>query len=172
MGFSTRMGASKRKDKDDTNKEEEKALDMKDNENKKPDDPAEWQYLYGSFELFTDVRRRNQIILLQHIVHKIKREFNKEYESVLVFKANQVDKIKEKTKRIVEIFHDLERDEKIFESNKNHMDNPEVILNVSPSEIPFEKFYSKEERDRREGERLREEEKKKALMSDDSSLRA
>ena len=45
-------------------------------------------------------------------------------------------------------------------------------MKVTPSDIPFEKYLSKEERDRLEKERIKEEERLKALMSDDAGVRA
>jgi hypothetical protein len=42
------------------------------------------------------------------------------------------------------------------------------VLNVDLKEIPFERYLTKEERDKREQERLKEEERIRALMQDDA----
>jgi hypothetical protein len=42
------------------------------------------------------------------------------------------------------------------------------VLEVEPAEIPFDKFLTREERDKIEQDRKKEEERLRALMSDDS----
>lgn len=52
------------------------------------------------------------------------------------------------------------------------MENPERILEVGPKDIPFSRYLSREEREKLEKERLKEEERLRALAEDDSSQRA
>jgi hypothetical protein len=52
------------------------------------------------------------------------------------------------------------------------LENPESVLTVNNEEIPFERYLSKDERERREIERKKEEERIAALMKDDSGIRA
>ena len=53
------------------------------NKRKNPDDLNDWDFLYGSFELFTENRKRNQIILVNNVIFNIKRAFNKEFEDMV-----------------------------------------------------------------------------------------
>jgi len=48
---------------------------------------SEWDYLYGSLELFTNNRKRNQIVLIHNIIFCVKEEFNKEFDKMMVFRA-------------------------------------------------------------------------------------
>ena len=65
----------------------------------------------------------------------------------------------------------MEREKDLFEGKENLLEHPEYVLSVKPSEIPFQKYLSKEEKDRLEQERLKEEERKKAMMADDYGQR-
>lgn len=135
----------------------------------------EWDYLYGAMELFTNNRKRNQIVLLSNIIFKIKEEFNQEFTKVFQFRANSLDNIIEKNKRIVEILDELHsKKNEIFEPKKNILENPEErILKVDGlKEIPFQKYLSREEKKKIEEEKLKEEERMRALMSDDAGVRA
>ncbi len=49
--------------------------------------------------------------------------------------------------------------------------SPNIILKINENEIKIERYLSKEERDRRERERLLEEERIRPRMADDSSIR-
>jgi len=54
-------------------------------EEEKKDDGEmnDWDFLYSALELFTNNRKRNQMVLLHNIIFKIKEEFNKEFNSML-----------------------------------------------------------------------------------------
>ncbi|EAR97028.3 hypothetical protein TTHERM_00196190 (macronuclear) [Tetrahymena thermophila SB210] len=151
---------------------EKKEVEEKEEEKKDEDDLGEWDFLYGAFELFTNNRKRNQIIILQNIIFKVKEEFNKEFDKMMQQRQVQVDMIAEKNKRIQEILHELHKEEEIFEPNKNILENPERVLEVDPSEIAFKKFLTREEREKIERDRLREEERQRALKQDDAGVRA
>lgn len=47
---------------------------------------SDHDYLYGALELFTNNRKRNQIILLHNIIFNIKKEFNTEFEKMEKFR--------------------------------------------------------------------------------------
>lgn len=143
---------------------EKKEVEEKEEEKKDDDELSDWDYLYGAMELFTNNRKRNQIILLQNIIFRIKEEFNKEFDKMMHQRQIQVDMIAEKNKRIDEILGEIHRSEEVFEPNKNLLENPERILEVHPDEIPFKKYLTREERERIEKERLKEEERIRALM--------
>ncbi len=46
---------------------------------------------------------------MKYIIQEIKREFNKEFEQMLVQRQAQVDFISERNKRITEILNDLQK---------------------------------------------------------------
>jgi len=63
----------------------------------------EWSLLYNSFELYSDNSKRNQIVMMKHLIMRIKETFNKEFEKLLKYRQNQGDMINDKNKRIEEI---------------------------------------------------------------------
>jgi chromosome segregation ATPase len=130
--------------------------------------------LYGALELFTNNRKRNQIVLLHNIIFSIKKEFNREFDKIMAHRQSSVDQLNDKNKRIEEILSELRKDRDIFEAKKNILENAEEkIMKVDGAkEIPFEKFLTREERKRIEEEKRKEEERLKALMSDDAGIRA
>lgn len=97
---------------------------------------SDWDYLYGALELFTNNRKRNQIILLNNIIFKIKEEFNQEFNKLQQFRINSLDNIIEKNKRIAEILDELHKDKaEIFDPKKNILENPEERVTASPSAL-------------------------------------
>eukprot|EP00825_Cyclidium_porcatum_P004670 TRINITY_DN1220_c0_g1_i2.p1 TRINITY_DN1220_c0_g1~~TRINITY_DN1220_c0_g1_i2.p1 ORF type:complete len:1061 (-),score=222.02 TRINITY_DN1220_c0_g1_i2:1563-4745(-) len=114
----------------------------------------EWDYLYGALELYSNNRKRNQIVLLNNIIFRVKEEFNQEFGKVLQFRNNSLDNVIEKNKRISEILEELHKDKsEIFDPKKNFLENPEErILKVDgKKEIPFQKFLTREERKKNRG---------------------
>ena len=55
------------------------------------DESAEWNDIYGSFELFTNNRKKSQKIILRELLFKIKEKFNKEFESIIALRTQQVN---------------------------------------------------------------------------------
>mgnify|MGYP001807836349 CR=1 FL=1 len=55
---------------------------------------------------------------------------------------------------------------------KNILEDPEKILTVKSEEIGFNQYETREMREKKEQERLKEEARLKALMADDSGIRA
>lgn len=161
----------KKEEKGKKKKEEEQAADKAElveeifNE-------EEWSLLYNSFELFTDNAKRNQIVMMKHMMLRIKETFNREFEKVMKLRQNQNEIINDKNKRIEEICEELKKTSEVVRGRKNILESNESVLEVSPSEIPFKRYLSKEEREKAEKERLREEERLRKLAEDDSSLRA
>lgn len=161
----------KKEEKGKKKKEEEQAADKAElveeifNE-------EEWGLLYNSFELFTDNAKRNQIVMMKHLMLRIKETFNREFEKVMKLRQNQNEIINDKNKRIEEICEELKKASEVVRGRRNILESNESVLEVSPSEIPFKRYLSKEEREKAEKERLREEERLRKLAEDDSSLRA
>lgn len=87
-------------------------------------------------------------------------------------RQSELDNINERNKRIAEILGELKKPIELFQPKKNLLENPENVLEVENDEIPFPKYLTKEEREKKEIERRKEEERLKALMADDSGVRA
>lgn len=145
----------KKEEKGKKKKEEEQAADKAElveeifNE-------EEWSLLYNSFELFTDNAKRNQIVMMKHMMLRIKETFNREFEKVMKLRQNQNEIINDKNKRIEEICEELKKTSEVVRGRRNILESNESVLEVSPSEIPFKRYLSKEEREKAEKERLRE----------------
>lgn len=79
----------------------------------------EWNLLYNSFELFSDNAKRNQIIMMKHMMLRIKEAFNKQFEKVLKLRQNQNEIINDKNKRIEEITEQLKKGNETLRGRKN-----------------------------------------------------
>jgi len=66
----------KEKDKDDKDKKQEEKKEGL-------EEYTDWEYLYGVFELFSNNRKRNQMVLIGNIIFSIKRAFNIEFEKTM-----------------------------------------------------------------------------------------
>jgi hypothetical protein len=124
------------------------------------------------FELFSNNRKRNQMVLIGNIIFNIKRAFNVEFEKAMQGRQSELDNINERNKRIAEILNELKKPVELFHPKKNILENPESVLTVTNDDIPFERYLTKDERERKEAERKKEEDRLRALMADDSGVRA
>lgn len=59
-----------------------------------------WDLLYEPYELFTDVRKRNQIELIKQVVFELKKDFNAEFADLEKYKSDQIFGIQEKNELI------------------------------------------------------------------------
>ena len=132
----------------------------------------EWQLLYNSFELFSDNAKRNQIVMMKHMIVRIKEAFNKEFEKIMKVRQSQNELINDKNKRIEEICEELKKPNECIISRTNIVESNEDVLEVDPAEVGFERYLSREEREKLEKERLKEEERLRKLAEDDASVRA
>lgn len=82
---------------------------------KKLDHPNIWDLIYESYDLYTDPRKRMQIELLREVIFELKRDYNKEFESLEKFKEDSLFTIKEKNEMIKELLNNLKQEEEIFE---------------------------------------------------------
>ena len=88
--------------------------------------------LYNSFELYSDNAKRNQIVMMKHLILRIKETFNKEFEKLMKLRQNQGDMINDKNKRIEEICEELKRPNDIVIPRKNILESNDAILEVKP----------------------------------------
>ena len=129
------------------------ALSTLDEVKKKLDHPNIWDMVYDSFELYTDPRKRMQIELLREVIFELKRDYNKEFESLEKSKEDSLFTIKEKNEMIKELLTNLKQEEDIFEPQNHILENPDSIFEVKEDEITVEKFLTKEERAKLDEER-------------------
>jgi hypothetical protein len=94
--------------------------------------------------------------MMKNIINISKKTFNKEYLKLAKLRQNQNELIKDKNKRIVEICEELKRPNETIFSKENILESNDSILTVLNSEIPFERYLSREEREKLEKERLKE----------------
>lgn len=91
----------KEQKKDDKKKKKEEEQNLAQVElNEEIFNEEEWSLLYNSFELYSDNAKRNQIVMMKHMIIRIKETFNKEFEKIMKLRQNQSDLINDKNKRI------------------------------------------------------------------------
>ncbi|XP_046727641.1 cilia- and flagella-associated protein 43 [Silurus meridionalis] len=117
-------------------------------------------HLYSQFSLHTRDLKINQIILLKDVIYKIKTAFNAEFESVYKQKEQEINRIKDKNRRITEIMEKLELQEILWEPILTDSERPERALTVNDSEIEVEKYLTPEQK-QREKEQSKEVEQKR-----------
>ena len=128
--------------------------------------------LYSPFELYTNVRIRNQIILLLDVIHEYKKTFNSEY-FVYIKERNQLLEKFNTNKSAIEAIKEILVDVPIQDYNyamNVHEDN-EWIDKFSEKDITIPHYYSKEEKEKMEQEKKAEEERLKALQGDTMQMR-
>ncbi|XP_031564143.1 cilia- and flagella-associated protein 43-like [Actinia tenebrosa] len=130
------------------------------------------EQLQSQFQLHTAQQKYNQIIMLQDAIHRIKINFNKEFEETFKFKENEIKKIQEKNDRIKKILHDLDIVEKIFQPAMTDDELPERLLHVKDQEVPFERYITAEEQKRLDEQAKVEEERRLAEQADNARERA
>ena len=129
--------------------------------------PNALDVIYEPYELYPDVRKRNQIELLKAAVFELKKDFNDEFTSLEKFKEDQIYMIKEKNTLIEELLQNLQQSEELFEPVGHPLEDPENIFKISDDEIKVEKYLTREERAAlEEAERIRLE--REALLKGDN----
>lgn len=109
---------------------------------------------------------------MKDLIFKIKERFNKEFENLSHERQRLIDMVNEKNNRIREIYETLKYDHELFKPRVNPLENPERVLKVDPEEVGFERYLTKEEREKLEEERKKEEERIRLLNADDAGVRA
>ena len=128
--------------------------------------------LYSPFELYTNVRIRNQIILLLDIIHEYKKTFNSEY-FVYIKERNQLLEKFNTNKSAIEAIKEILADVPIQDYNyamNPHEDN-EWVDKFSEKDITIPHYYSKEEKEKMAAEKKAEEERLKSLQGDTLQMR-
>ncbi|KAK9964501.1 hypothetical protein ABG768_005668 [Culter alburnus] len=126
-------------------------------------------YLYNQFNLHVREQKINQITLLKDVIYKVKTTFNKEFEALYKQKEQEINRIREKNKRISEIMTELDLSETLWEPKLTDNECPERALTVTDSEIKVEKYLTPEEKEKEE--KLREEEIRQRLAAKSDNMR-
>lgn len=128
--------------------------------------------LYSPFELYTNFRMRNQIILLQDIIHQLKISFNKDFTVFMFEKNSLLEKIashKGQIEALKDILKDI--DTAMYNFNLHKWEDNDYINKIDPSDLTMEPYLSKEEKKQKEEENRRMEERLKALQGDTMETR-
>ena len=130
-------------------------LDTLDEFKKRLENPNIWDLIYESYDLYSNPRKRMQIELLREVIFELKRDYNKEFDSLERYKEDQIFMIKEKNELIKELLANLKTEDELFEPDTHLLENPDHIFNVSEADVKVEKYLTKEERAKLEEERRR-----------------
>ncbi|XP_061767585.1 cilia- and flagella-associated protein 43 isoform X2 [Nerophis ophidion] len=128
-------------------------------------------HLYDQFSLRITEQKRNQIVLLQDVIHRIKVALNSKFDGVYKQKVQEIARVKERNKQVRELLDELEVAEELWEPSLNDREVPERVFIVDHSEIRAEKYLTPEQQEEEERKRL-EEEKRLAAKSDNVRGRA
>ena len=90
---------------------------------------------YNQFELYAKEQKWMQIVLIQDAIYRIKENFNKEFETVMQRKNQEIAKIKEKNQRLKQIYVDLSEENQLAEPQFGDSENPETLFEVKDSEV-------------------------------------
>lgn len=121
--------------------------------------------------MYSNPRKRMQIELLREVIFELKRDYNKEFDSLERFKEDQIFLIKEKNELIKELLANLKTEDELFEPDTHLLENPEHIFDVKDSDVTVERYLTKEERAKLEEERRKQEERERAMQGDNVGQR-
>jgi len=77
----------------------------------------------------------NEYSVEQDSIHRIKEQYNKDFDDVMKKKEQEINKIKEKNKRIIKITEDLSMPDKVFQPELGPIEKPEMLLVTNDSEV-------------------------------------
>uniref|UniRef100_UPI003AAA87D7 cilia- and flagella-associated protein 43 n=1 Tax=Centroberyx gerrardi TaxID=166262 RepID=UPI003AAA87D7 len=129
-------------------------------------------YLYDQFSLQTTEQKINQITLLQDVIYQVKKAFNAEFEATYRQKEQELNRVKDRNRRITEVMVELDMREKLWEPGLADSERPERALTVGDSEIKVEKYLTPEQKKKEEERKKLEEQRRLAATGDDIRDRA
>ena len=127
------------------------------------------QLLYHPMSIFTNFRKRMQIILLNLRIREIKSWFNKDVIKLFENKKKQVATINEMGTEIKEIQNELKINDEIFNCSLHDDEFPHKILTVNDNEVRVEKVLTPEEESKK---RKMEEAKQERLNKQKTDITA
>ncbi|XP_061915201.1 cilia- and flagella-associated protein 43 isoform X2 [Entelurus aequoreus] len=128
-------------------------------------------HLYDQFSLRITEQKRNQIVLLQDVIYRVKVALNTKFDGVYKQKVQEIARVKERNKQVKELLDELEVAEDLWEPSLNDREVPERVFIVDHSEIRAEKYLTPEQQEEEDQKRL-EEQKRLAAKSDNVRGRA
>lgn len=72
---------------------------------------------------------------MKDVIYKVKSAFNKEFDAVYKQKEQEINRVREKKKRISEIMTELDLSETLWEPNLTDNECPERALTVTDLEV-------------------------------------
>ncbi|KAF7668376.1 hypothetical protein LDENG_00016910 [Lucifuga dentata] len=124
-------------------------------------------YMYDQFELQTTEQKIHQITLLQEVINQIKTAFNTEFEATHKQKVQELNRVKNRNKRIREIMEELSMSETLWKPSLVDSECPERMLTVDDSEIKVERYLTPEQ-EKEEQRKDLEEQRRMATKGEDN----
>ncbi|KAJ8013989.1 hypothetical protein DPEC_G00035570 [Dallia pectoralis] len=123
-------------------------------------------FLYNQFNLHIRGQKINQITLLQDVIYKVKTAFNADFERVHKQKEQEINRVKDKNRRIREIMSELDLNLELWVPSLSDNERPERALSVEDNEIQIEKFLTPDQRSKEVEMKKEEEQRQLAAKSD------
>ncbi|XP_076437884.1 cilia- and flagella-associated protein 43-like [Babylonia areolata] len=127
---------------------------------------------YDQFTLHLRDQKIRQIVFIEDAIYKAKKIFNKQFDEVFLRKEQEIERIKEKNKRVSQILKSLERTDSLVQPEFSIDEKPEQLMVVHDSEITAEKWLSEYELKNLEEERKAKEELARLANMDNPRERA
>jgi hypothetical protein len=127
--------------------------------------------LYSPFELYTNFRIRNQIILLSDLIHGFKEGFNKEFKQFINERNTLLLKFNDTKANIETIKELLNVPCETYTYAVNQHEDNDWITKVDEHDITIPKYLSKEEKKRIQEEKEEQEKRLKELSADSFQMR-
>jgi len=127
-----------------------------------------FEVLYEPYDLYRDKRKRCQIEFLKEVVFELKRDFNKEFETLEKFKNDHIFAIGEKNEQIRDLLESLNEPIDVEQFIADLSERPEHIFELDEkTEIQCERVYTAAQRAEME-EADRKKAEKEALLQGDN----
>lgn len=103
--------------------------------------------LYDPFQLMTGNRKVTQLTIVQHLIHEAMQRFNTIFEDMMGRKANAVQSLQERNKRIRQLIRLLRLnpdDYQLFDPPNYPNEDPESFIKVRDEEVIVKKLQGQE----------------------------
>lgn len=114
-------------------------------------------YLYPPTAIRTEAQKRAQIVFLQHLICRMKTQFNEHVEKLKNDKEDAAHGINTRNARIAQILGELGNEVQLLSVETFADETPDKLLQVDANELTFEKYETEQQRQ----ERLKHEEEQR-----------
>jgi len=128
--------------------------------------------MYTPFELVSTMRRTTQLYMLRTLLRETHERFNDKLAATAKAKQSFMDKVGDINQRISEIAKTLGVPADLTELSLDKIETASSFMKVEDDEVKVEKYISPEELEKREAERLAEEERRRNAKGDAPEERA